>query len=317
MSGHTLETVWCVKQANYNLTPPMGKGRTPSAPWQMLAIDFIGPFPRSVNGNRWILTIVDCFSKYTIVQTCRDATAAILNKTLEEKIFLVHGAPQIIICDNGSQFKSNMFKELCEKFQIAIWFTPFYHAQANPSEAVNKIIGNAIRCYIIDEPHKNWDKNLCYIASAINSSVHTVTQSSPFEMLFGRKFAITGRHAALMNDGSGVNHLKEIEKICENVSKRLESSYEKSKKRYDLRSRNISFAVGDIVYRRNNKLSDKSAGYSAKLAPQYVRAVVIKRIGTHVYQVRDENQNVVGNYHCKNLKQSNFENEENSPAKDS
>lgn len=68
-----------VKQANYNLIPGMGKQRIAHDPWSMIAIDFIGPFTGSSNQNKWILTIVDCFSKYTIVHPCKEASAAIVN----------------------------------------------------------------------------------------------------------------------------------------------------------------------------------------------------------------------------------------------
>lgn len=291
-----------VKQANYNLTAPMGKQRTPQRPWQMIAIDFVGPLPRSSSGNKWILTIVDCFSKMSIVCPCRDATAKIVNKCLEEKVFLVYGVPEIIICDNGSQFKSRLFSALCERFRISIWFTPVYHAQANPSEAVNKIIGNALRCYIIDEGQKEWDRNISHITCAINTSVHSSTNKSPFEIIYGHSHNITGQHGLVDLDKRPL--VKNIENTRAGVAEFLRKAYEKAKKRYDLRARPISFVVGEPVYRRNFSLSNKAAGYASKLAPRYVKGIIIGKCSSHVYIVRDDGGKRDTKFHTKDLKKA-------------
>lgn len=114
------EVCLAVKQASYNLTPPMGKPRIPPTTFHTLAVDFVGPLCRSTSGNRWILTIVDCYSKYTFIQPCRDATAAILVKTLVEKVILTFGSPSIIISSNGSQFKSKMYSDLASQYKFVL-----------------------------------------------------------------------------------------------------------------------------------------------------------------------------------------------------
>lgn len=86
------------------------------------------------------------------------------------------------------------------------------------------------------------------------------------------------------------------------MSKQLRQAYEKAKKRYDLRTREITFSVGDVVYRRNYRLSDKAAGYTSKLAPRYIKAVIIEKLGKCVFRVKDVARNTVGTYHTKDLK---------------
>lgn len=249
---------------------------------------------------------MDCFSKYSIVHACRDATTAILCKVLEEKIFLTHGAPRIIICDNGSQFRSKMFAELCEKYRVTIWFTPVYHAQANPSEAVNKIIGNSIRCYIRDSGEQQyWDKNISQVAIAINTSIHSATSATPFEIIFGRAFALTGQHNALsqpISDTQNTSVQENVRKMQKQVSEHLKKAYEKAKNRYDMRTRVVTYAVGEPVYRRNFQLSNKAAGYSAKLAPRYIRGIIVEKLGNNVFKVRDNSGRAAGNYHTKDMK---------------
>lgn len=141
------------KSANYNQNTPIRNRQIADKPWSVIAIDFIGLLPRSKAGNNYILTIVDCFSKYTIIQPCREATAAKLVEAIENEVFLTFGVPAKIICDNGTQFRSKIFAELCETYRTQLWFTPAYFPQGNSSEAQNKVIGTAIRCFIQDGKH--------------------------------------------------------------------------------------------------------------------------------------------------------------------
>lgn len=49
----------------------MGQERTPRGKFQVLCLDFIGPLPLSDNGNRWILVVIDNFTKYVVAEPLR------------------------------------------------------------------------------------------------------------------------------------------------------------------------------------------------------------------------------------------------------
>lgn len=69
---------------------------------------------------------------------------------MENDVFLVYGVPQIIICDNGTQFVGKVFKNLVEKYNVQkIWLNAKYHPQCNFVERSNKTVGTAIRSYIL------------------------------------------------------------------------------------------------------------------------------------------------------------------------
>jgi len=56
----------------------MGSRRGVNAPWQMIAADLIGPLPRSLKGFKYILVVTDTFTKYSILQPLRAATAKLV-----------------------------------------------------------------------------------------------------------------------------------------------------------------------------------------------------------------------------------------------
>ena len=57
-----------------------------TSPWDMLSIDVMGPFIGSKKGERYILSIIDCFSKYLILVPLRDHAASSVSKALYERV---------------------------------------------------------------------------------------------------------------------------------------------------------------------------------------------------------------------------------------
>lgn len=70
-----------------------------------------------------------------------------------------------------------------------------------------------------------------------------------------------------------LNNAQEMPKIFEDVRKKLFKSYEISKKRYDLRKRNLQFHLGDSVWKKNNVKSDKENLINVKLYPKYIQSI--------------------------------------------
>lgn len=81
----------------------------------------------------------------------------------------------------------------------------------------------------------------------------------------------------------------------------LKKAYETSKQRYNLRSRDVSIDVGEAVYRRNFKLSNKANDFTYKLAPKYIPTTIEKKNGS-VYHVRDPGSQNTIVFQTKDLK---------------
>lgn len=289
------------KATNVNQNAPMGEYRDPKEPFRMLALDYMGPLPTSKKGNRFILVVIDVFSKFVFIKPLRQQSAKLTMDYLKNEVFLRYGVPEIIISDNGPQFRSEAFKAFLESFKVKPWLTAYYHPQANPTEAANKTIVTAIRAYMSDEaPHDTWDEKIAEITYALNSSTHSSTKAPPNVIVFGKRLPEEGdQHEGGEHDQISQSRIKEMR---EKVAGYLRAAYESNKLRYDLRSRNIAYVPGDIVFRRNNKLSDKATKYSAKLAKKFVRGEILRKVGTNTYEVKDCDSKRVGIYHTQLLK---------------
>lgn len=291
----------------------MGAPKNISHPFQLLSMDLMGPFPKSKNGNAYILVIVDWFTKFTFIYKLKRALTKTICTLLEENVLLVFGIPQIVVVDNGSQFISKEFKNLMNNYKVQhIWYNAKYHPQTNNVERSNRVIGTAIRSYVRSN-HRDWDICIPKIMSAINNSIHEITQFSPSFLNFGRHVPITGEfYGKILTKNLSpynfedrniiVNELCKLPQLYQQVSQRIKTSYERNKKYYNLRKRNIEFDVGDIVYKQNYVLSDAGKYFSAKLAPKFIKCSISKKLSPVIYELLDENNKNIGRYHIKDLK---------------
>lgn len=79
-------------------------------------------------------------------------------------------------------------------------------------------------------------------------------------------------------------------------------AHEKSKNRYDLRTRERKFAVGEFVWRRCFKQSSAANSRTKKLGPKFVPYYIREVVGQNNYKLEDVKTSAVGTYHAKDIK---------------
>jgi len=67
--------------------------------WQRLGIDVTGPHPTSSKGNRYILTVIDLFSKWVEIFPMWNQEATTVARLLMDRVICVHGCPKQILTD--------------------------------------------------------------------------------------------------------------------------------------------------------------------------------------------------------------------------
>lgn len=221
---------------------------------------------------------------------------------MKNDVILKYACPKILINDNGPQYRSEMFKSFAESRGIEIWYTANYFAPANPTECVNKTIGNALRAFLInDVDHRNWDEKIPEIANAINCAVHTTTGETPFKINFGQTMP---QHADEYKNVIEANVIpsrttSEFRKLREKVQQRINEAREKYTNRYNLRTREIKYNIGDVVFRENTILSDASKHLSKKLSKKSVRSEIVEKTGTNTYKLKDLSTGKINEYHAQ------------------
>ena len=97
-------------------------------PFRRIAMDIVGPLPRSRSGNRYILVICDYATRYPEAIPLRSIDAEHVAEELL-KFFSRVGVPQEILTDQGSNFTSKLLAELYRLLKIQPIRTSPYHPQ--------------------------------------------------------------------------------------------------------------------------------------------------------------------------------------------
>lgn len=289
----------------------MGREKQITAPWQAISIDIQGPFPASSYPHRYqyILAVSDWFSKFLLLFPLKQAAAPQICDLLEKHVFLLFGVPQIVMTDNGTQFTSNVFRNLIEKYEVPkLWYNAKFHPQVNFVERSHRVVKTAIRSYVANN-HRDWDKNLQQIAQAIRTSVHQVTGLAPSFLTFGRHVPTSGRFYAdppknicSSEPLAYANKLQPLSTLFSTVQERIHLAYDRNARYYNRRRRHVEYNVGDVVWKRNFVLSDGARHYSAKLAPRFIECRITERSSPVVYRVSDLAGNDLGSWHVSHLK---------------
>ena len=254
------------------------------APLERIQIDILGSFVQSHRGNKYILVIVDQFTKWVECYSIPSQNAVEIARTLVEGFIVREGCPIQVHSDQGRQFESNLFQSLCDLLQISKTRTTPYHPSSNSQvERYNQTILAMIRCYLGGD-QKNWDQNLQLIAGAIMSTRHRSTGFNPNMMLRGREISI---HLDLMlgtpsENGQPrapseyVKHLRDIlSKVHYQARENLQSAQLRQKKDNDCVIFEIVYEVGDVAYLLD---STTTFGQSSKLKSPWKGPYLVTKV---------------------------------------
>ena len=286
----------------------MMDSQIPNMKGRSLSCDLIGPLPKTYRRHEYALVIVDDFTRNLEIYPLVRATApAIADKLVD--YCLRYGFPKYIRSDNGSQFTSNVWDEVCRSLLIKPRRTVTYRPQGNPTERSNKTIKQCIKTYA--ESHHSWDKYLSAVAFAIRTSPNDTTGYSPALLTFGEElrspFAMHPEPSVDVVSPSSEEYADLLRtRISEAVSSAQQNCADARKRyqKYYNRGRlPPPFSIGDEVLRKTHVLSDAAKGVARSLAASFEGPFILhKKISENVYVLSDQEGNNVGVCNVDQLK---------------
>lgn len=127
-------------------------------PRASLAMDILGPLPESGGGQKFILVMVDRFSKLSRAVPMRVITAVEVASAFVDVWIASYGIPDSVMADNGPQFGSVLFQGVLGLLGIVSKYTTPYHPQTNGLvERYNRTLVRQLRIYVAEHP-KEWDR---------------------------------------------------------------------------------------------------------------------------------------------------------------
>ena len=99
------------------------------APLERVALDVLGPLPTTERGNKYILVIADYFTKWTESYSIPDQEAVTVATKLVEEFVSRFGVPRQLHSDQGRNFESAVFTQMCSSLSIDKTRTTALHPQ--------------------------------------------------------------------------------------------------------------------------------------------------------------------------------------------
>lgn len=274
-------------------------------PFRRVAVDLVGPIvPCSERGHRYLLTVVDYATKYPEAEALKTIDAISVAEALVN-IFCRIGFPQEMLTDRGTQFMSELMKEVNRLLSVKHLNTTAWHPQCNGLvERFNGTLKTILK-RLCSECPKQWDRYLPAVLFAYRTSIQESSGFSPFELVFGRKVrgpmeilqAYWGREEEeeIKNVYKYVVDLKQrLQETCDIAQEELLKAQEVNKKHYDKSAKPKVLEVGQKVLlllpTKPNKLLLQWRGpYTVveKMSPvNYMIQVGSKRKNFHVNMLK-------------------------------
>ena len=161
--------------------------QTPDLPMQFICMDLVGPIhPPSSRGNKYVLTVIDMLTGFTIAVPIPDKNATTVCKAYRDNVYCVFGGSSRILTDNGTEFKNKEMKTICDELGVKQVFSPAYTPQSNGRlEGWHRFFKSCIAKHIRGGDVE-WDELVPLAVSAYNFFPCQSTKESPFLLMFGR-----------------------------------------------------------------------------------------------------------------------------------
>ena len=232
-------------------------------PFETVAIDFVGPLITTDKGNKYILTIVDLFSRFTILHAVPNKSSNIVLDCLTQT-FNQFGYPKTLISDNALEFVSKAMKIFVEINQIyKVEVLPYCPWSNGICERQNANISKLLKFYIHCVAHNNWDEYISVVGNAINNNLNITLGDTPSYVFLGRdtcpSTTITLEPLYTSNLETDVkHHARTTALIHEQIRHTIMTQTQLRTSRHNLsRLSDKNLTVGDRVLIKNHRKSHK------------------------------------------------------------
>lgn len=272
------------------------------SPGERVHLDFLGPFTESSSGNRYILSMIDQFCKWIELKALPEQSAVLTAQTFFQQWIARFGVPLKVHTDQGRNFESRLFADLCQYFETVKTRTTRHRPSSNGQvERYNQMILSYIRCYLKDKPEE-WDKHLDALGMSLRATVNRSTGFTANMLRLGQEVNLPedvffGVAQANTKEAEVPEYLRGLQDTLrcafQTARENMQTAQRRQKVDYDTRSplRQTKFEVGDLVYMKN---CNHVVGISRKLQPIMMGPyIVTKVISSILYKICDRRKEIV------------------------
>jgi transposase InsO family protein len=284
-------------------TAPLGDSLEANEFLEVVSLDVVGPLPVTDNGNRYLLTFVDHFTRFCEAIPIPTQETEVIAREFVTRIITQFGVPRKLLTDRGASFTSALMKKTCRLLKIQMLQTSSYNAQANGvCERMHKLLVDMIS-HFVNKDARNWDRYVPYAVMAYRATPHCTVKYSPYYLVYGRELRLPIEDDWRPQSKTQVDpetdyetHVPELagrlQEAQEEARRQSKLSHDKAKKYYDKGTRDVQLKKGDRVY-LHNPIAKRSR--ARKVAYQYQGPyVILEKISPLKYKLQvDDDRSII------------------------
>jgi transposase InsO family protein len=152
-----------------------------------VALDTARPLLETKTGNKYILVVVDHYSKWCEAKAVANHGAKTATKFLEDDVICRYGVPKFVLTDNGGEWATK-FDVMCKDYDIQHQHTAPQWPQCNGmAERLIKTIKHGTTVLVATPKNiECWDEQLAKVMFGYRCGIQASTKFSPFMILTSR-----------------------------------------------------------------------------------------------------------------------------------
>ena len=178
---------WCASCVDCSMKKiSRGHRRAPLLPipvegaFDRVAMDILGPFPETHDGNRYILVFSDYYTRWPEAFALPSTEAPRIAQILIDEILARHGAPRALLSDRGPNFLASIVKAVCNIINTRRQLTTAYHPQTDGLvERFNATLAEGLSMYV-SANQKDWDKHIPMVLFAYRVSPNATVRDTRY-----------------------------------------------------------------------------------------------------------------------------------------
>ena len=130
----------CIEKQRADLKEGVHVPRVAHEQGEIVFLDLVGPFSNKITPFRYLLTVMDGFSRYVAVAPLQSKSAAEVGQGLLDYWLKIHGVPRSFYSDRGAEFTARLTQNLFQELGVQVKLgTPENHL-------ANLLKGSTARC---------------------------------------------------------------------------------------------------------------------------------------------------------------------------
>ena len=136
--------------------------------------------PENNRGYRYVLVIIDNFSKYGWTIPLKNENAQTIKDSFENILIRSKRSPNLIESDRGKEFYNNIFQDFLNKNDIKLYSRNSSYG-AVFAERFNRTIRDLLKKPVFEKADSNWIDVLPTITNQYNTRIHSSSKLTPIQ----------------------------------------------------------------------------------------------------------------------------------------